>query len=386
MEYSDLKKIIKNQKIEFNNRIKAIKLEIEDKDSIIYSQKRNLEQLQDSFNSQSNEIINQNLKLNNELKSIKDSIPFKLIFFARKIRIKLGLKVKVKNILKTFFLKLYILIKKLNIVFFQKKSFIKDTYSIDHDQNNLAIKKINFDNTFEKYYPYENNKKIDTSLKLIAFYLPQFHPFKENDKWWGKGFTEWTNVSKASPKYFGHYQPKLPADLGFYDLRLPEILSEQWRYAENYGIHAFSFYFYWFSGKILMEKPLLNLLESKKINLKFCLTWANENWTRRWDGLEDEKLITQNYSSDDSIKFIKYISKYFKDERYIKVNGKPVLIIYSPHDIPNINTKINLWRDEIKKHGFEDLYLISCATNEISKIDTINILDRDSKILTDIEA
>jgi len=227
--------------------------------------------------------------------------------------------------------------------------------------------KIVFDNSDEKYYTFEKNEKLETVVKLIAFYLPQFHPFKENDEWWGKGFTEWTNVTKASSKFIGHYQPRLPTDLGFYDLRLPQIMRDQWKIAENYGIHAFSFYFYWFGGKVLMEKPLQNLLEDKTNNLKFCFTWANENWTRRWDGLDKEVLISQKYSEQDSLDFIRYISKYFRDKRYLKVNGNPILIVYSPNNIPNINHICYLWRKEIQKEGFKDIYLISCTGQYDSK-------------------
>lgn len=212
------------------------------------------------------------------------------------------------------------------------------------------------------YVPYKENEKINTELKTIAFYLPQFHPFKENDEWWGKGFTEWTNVSKAMPNFIGHYQPHLPIHNGFYDLRVPEVMIEQAKLAKNYGITGFNFYYYWFDGKILMHRPFEILLENKEIDIEFCLTWANENWSRRWDGDENDILISQNHSIEDSVLFIENMYKFFHDERYIKIDNKPVLIIYRADIIPNINEIANIWRDKVKEQGFKDLYLICSQT------------------------
>ena len=178
--------------------------------------------------------------------------------------------------------------------------------------------------------------------------------------WWGKGFTEWTNVGKAKPNYEGHYQPHCPIHLGYYDLRVPQVMEEQARLAKEYGIHGFNYYFYWFAGKILMDTPLEAMLQNKNVDMPFCLTWANENWTRRWDGQENDVLIAQNHSDEDSLLFIKHLIKYFKDERYIKVDGKPVLMIYRASIIPNMAATAKLWRDEVRKHGISDLYLI-CA-------------------------
>lgn len=195
-------------------------------------------------------------------------------------------------------------------------------------------------------------------LKTIAIYLPQFHPIEENDEWWGKGFTEWTNVTKSKPKFTGHYQPHLPSDLGFYDLRLADTLIVQAKLAKSYGIDGFCFYHYWFNGKLLLEKPIEQMLQSKKPDFPFCLCWANENWTRRWDGEERSVLIKQDYSLADDYNHIQYLIPFFKDKRYIKIDGKPVYLMYRSELHPNINEAVKIWRDEAKKEGFPDLYLI----------------------------
>lgn len=200
------------------------------------------------------------------------------------------------------------------------------------------------------------------NIRPIAIYLPQYHPFKENNEWWGEGFTEWNNVVKGKPRFNGHYQPHLPADLGFYDLRLPEVREKQAAMAKEYGIYGFCYYHYWFNGKLLMERPLNEILESGKPDFPFCMCWANENWSRRWDGGDHHILIAQDYSEQDDIEHIRYLLPIFRDERYIKVDGKPLFIVYKPDEFPNIQRTIQIWREEAKKEGIE-LYL--CAFERV---------------------
>lgn len=199
-----------------------------------------------------------------------------------------------------------------------------------------------------------NNDKI----KPIALYLPQFHPIKENNEWWGEGFTEWINVTKSKPKFSTHYQPHIPADLGFYDLRLNDTMIAQAELAKSYGVYGFCYYHYWFNGKLLLEKPIEQMLKTGKPDMPFCLCWANENWTRTWDGLEKSVLIEQRYSLADDYAHIKYLLQFFNDDRYIKIDGKPVYIMYRSELHPDINEAVKIWRNEAQKAGFEDLYLI----------------------------
>lgn len=196
------------------------------------------------------------------------------------------------------------------------------------------------------------------NLRAIAFYLPQFHPVPENDEWWGRGFTEWRNVTKAKPLFPGHYQPHLPADLGFYDLRLPEVREAQAELAREHGIHGFCYYHYWFNGRRILERPFDEVLESGKPDFPFCLCWANENWTRVWDGGEKNVLLGQTYSHEDDRAHIQSLLPAFADERYIRVNGKPVFLVYRTGLLPDPKKTAEIWREEARKAGFDDLYLI----------------------------
>ncbi|WP_093536190.1 glycoside hydrolase family 99-like domain-containing protein [Stenotrophomonas rhizophila] len=192
---------------------------------------------------------------------------------------------------------------------------------------------------------------------LVAFYLPQFHPIEQNDAWWGKGFTEWRNVTRALPQFEGHVQPRLPADLGFYDLRNPQIMREQASLAQEYGIGAFCFYYYWFSGTTLLETPLRQWLADDSIEMPFCLCWANENWARRWDGRGDDILIGQQHSAEDDIAFIAHVADYLRDRRALKVDGKPMLLVYRPHLLPDARATAQRWRQWCRDHDIGEIHL-----------------------------
>lgn len=201
-------------------------------------------------------------------------------------------------------------------------------------------------------------------LRLVAFYLPQFHPFPENDKWWGKGFTEWTNVTRAKPMYVGHYQPHLPSDLGFYDLRVPEVRREQAVMAKAYGIDAFCYHYYWFSGKRLMERPLDDMLADPEMDMPFCLCWANENWTRRWDGREHELLIRQDYHPEDPVESLRSMLPYLRDRRYLTHKGRKIIVVYRPQNLPHSARWVEAWRVEARALGLGELHLVCALTHD----------------------
>jgi hypothetical protein len=199
-------------------------------------------------------------------------------------------------------------------------------------------------------------------IKFLAYYLPQYHPIPENDLWWGKGFTEWTNVVKAKPLFKRHYQPILPGYLGFYDLRVPEVQEQQAALAKEYGIDGFIYYQYWFgNGKMLLEKPAELMLKNKKVDLPFCFCWANETWKGIWHGIHDPTvLIEQTYNGEeDYISYFNYLLPFFKDERYIKVDNKPMFHIYRMQDIPCLEDFLKLFNRLAIENGFDGIYFIS---------------------------
>ena len=198
--------------------------------------------------------------------------------------------------------------------------------------------------------------------RLIAFYLPQYHPIPENDRWWGKGFTDWTNVVKAAPNYQGHPQPHLPADLGLYDLRVEQVLEEQAALARRYGVHGFCFYSYWFGGKRLLDLPLRRILESGRSPLPFCICWANENWTRTWDGHQDQILIAQEYQKGDAEKFVADMAPYLRHPDYIRIDGRPLLLVYRVDLLPDPLGTADVWRSYCQREGIGDPYLVYMGT------------------------
>lgn len=226
---------------------------------------------------------------------------------------------------------------------------------------------------------YNTFKKMKKKARVIAFYLPQFHPIPENDLWWGKGFTEWTNVGKAKPLFRGHYQPRVPADLGYYDLRMPEIREEQAKLAKEAGIEGFMYWHYWFgNSRKILEKPFQEVLKSGNPDFPFCLGWANHSWSRRtWNSSaqfnKDTDLIIQEYpGEEDIIEHFNYLLPAFLDKRYIKVDGKPMFMIYDPLSVPDLDQFINKWNELAKKNGIKDgIHFVGLASGWISKYNDV---------------
>jgi glycosyl transferase family WbsX len=195
-------------------------------------------------------------------------------------------------------------------------------------------------------------------MRALAFYLPQFHPIPENDEWWGRGFTEWANVVAARPMFPGHEQPRLPADLGFYDLRVPETRLAQAELARAAGLHGFCYFHYWFEGRRLLGRPFDDVLASRQPDFPICLCWANEDWTRTWDGgLTGEVLVRQGYSPDDDLAHIRWLAPAFSDPRYVRVDGRPLFLVYRAAQLPEPERTTETWRTEAVRLGLGDLYL-----------------------------
>jgi lipopolysaccharide biosynthesis protein len=207
-------------------------------------------------------------------------------------------------------------------------------------------------------------------LQYIAFYLPQFHPIPENDAWWGKGFTEWTNTARAQALFADHYQPHVPADFGYYDLRVRAVQHEQIAYARAHGIDAFCFHYHWFGGHRLLERPIDDFLTDPAADIGFCLCWANENWTRRWDASDDEVLIRQVYSPAHDIAFMESLLPYFRDRRYLRVGGAPLLVVYRPQQIPDPAATVRRWRQFCRANGVGEIHLVAALTHNNTEFES----------------
>jgi lipopolysaccharide biosynthesis protein len=222
-------------------------------------------------------------------------------------------------------------------------------------------------------------------MKIIAFYLPQFHPIAENNEWWGPGFTEWHNVAKARPLFKGHAQPRLPGELGFYDLRLAETRADQAALAREYGVHGFCYWHYWFGGKRILERPAHEMLTSSAPDFPFCLGWANESWTGVWHGSPNKILLEQTYSREDAAEHYKLLRTYFHDNRYIKVDGRPMFYVYKPKLIPSSVPYIEHLRELAKADGFPELYVVGTwSPNPRGRYETTAEVGVDAAVITNI--
>lgn len=216
-----------------------------------------------------------------------------------------------------------------------------------------------------------------SKVKPIAFYFPQFHAIPENDEWWGKGFTDWVNVKKAKPQFKGHYQPRVPLESNYYDQSDNEVIKRQIELAKTYGIYGFCHYHYWFEGKQLLEKPTNILLESKELDFPFCLAWANETWSRRWDGMDHYILQAQTHIPDESrwLKHFNYLIRAWSDERAIRIDGKPMFLIYRPQKILKIGEMFDFWRARAAEHGLKGIYFVAIKQYELPSQDVYKYFD-----------
>ena len=239
-------------------------------------------------------------------------------------------------------------------------------FSTLHEGRNYRIESQALSREPQQYYEEQHDfstELVHDSIKVLAYYLPQFHPTPENDAWHGKGFTEWHKVAAANPLFEGHYQQHIPhPDLGYYHLDSPRQLALQADMMRQAGVNGLIFYHYWFSGKLILEKPAQMLLDNPDIDMPFSFCWANENWTRRWDGNEKEILLGQVYSPEDALAFIRYMVPFFKDRRYIKVEGRPVLFVYRPSAMEHVEDYLQIWREECERNDLPAPYVVATLT------------------------
>ena len=283
------------------------------------------------------------------------------------------------NIIKFIFTRLYELFWKLKIIPEQNKIQLSEIIikllrrNNNQELNSEGIYKyvnnlINsqfLDNSFSINYPKIEDRLLlkQEDPKLITFYLPQYCPNSYNDKWWGKGSTEWTNVGKSVPQYLGHYQPRCPGELGYYDLRIKENIERQVELAKIFGIYGFCFYYYWFDGIHLLEDVLIRYINDTTIEFPFSICWVNENWTQQWNSSSDTPIMQISKNEDSYKNFIKSCIYLFKCKNYIKVDDKVMLSIYKPDDIPNRAYVINYWREYVRNETGLELYLIGINPN-----------------------
>jgi len=256
------------------------------------------------------------------------------------------------------------------------KSSIRNKIQKNNKEKNteIAFVKCGDSSSYGKYVEQVLNRPVSKSIsykdfikhdivvpksKLIAYYLTQYHPTEKNNLWWGKGTTEWTNVTKAVPQFAGHLQPKLPGALGFYDLRLVENMKEQISLAKNYSIYGFCFYYYWFNGERALELPLNNYINDSSLDLPFSICWCNEDWTKRYNGISNQVLLSVGKTVDSYKRFIEDVLPMFKDQRYIRIDNRPMLVIYRPSLIPETKSILDFWREKAKSSIGSDLYIIA---------------------------
>lgn len=245
----------------------------------------------------------------------------------------------------------------------------KGEFNITSDKNSLVSftkYSMSLNGRKSEYYcGFQKHDALKNETTIVAYYLTQFHPNKQNDEWWGKGVTEWNNVNKAVPQFTGHYQPRRPGELGYYDLRIKENMKRQIELAKNYGVGAFCFYYYWFADDRLLELPLNMFLENKDLDIPFFYCWANENWTKRFSGTDEGILMGMDETEENYIRFINSILNDMKDDRYYRINNKPVITVYRPSKMPNPSKVLKEWRTIALKEGF-DLYIIATQEKDTS--------------------
>ncbi len=249
----------------------------------------------------------------------------------------------------------------------------KTTGNMDESISRAYIKELlakqDLSNAFSIDYPRTPQiERQPGDPKLLAYYLPQYYPDPHNDLWWGKGSTEWTNVSKAAAQYVGQYQPRYPGELGFYDLRLSENIYRQIELASYFGVYGFSFYYYWFDGERLLDVPFEKFVNDEKITFPFNICWVNESWTKQWEGTSETPLMVQNPSIESYKNFIKSCTHLFTKENYIKIHGRPLLSVYRPLLVPSPEEVTDYWRTYVKKETGLDLYIMGCIVSK-SKAD-----------------